>query len=49
MKKTGKICPHPPHRMYTWWADDAKGRHLMVACCDCGEVLRGADNGEENP
>jgi hypothetical protein len=32
-------CPHPPSRLYTWVAGD---KTLCVACCECGEVLKGA-------
>ena len=32
-------CPHPPTRLYTWFAYDGT---LCIACCDCGEVLAGA-------
>lgn len=39
----GGPCPHPPDRLYSWWAEDAKGRSLVVACCQCGEVLHEAD------
>lgn len=48
-------CPHPPARLYTWYALapgrirtrlEPEGRVLIVACCDCGAVLKGASDGE---
>ncbi len=37
-KAQANECPHPPERLYTWTAFDGS---LCVACCDCGEVLKG--------
>lgn len=37
-------CPHPPHRIYAWFARDdtaPKGQVLCAACCECGAVLKG--------
>lgn len=37
-------CKHPPYRLYSWWANDCRikgGIVLCVACCDCGNVLKG--------
>lgn len=35
-------CRHPPARYFTGYAMHADGEtRLWVACCDCGEVLRG--------
>lgn len=31
-------CPHPPARLYSWYAHDGT---LCVGCCDCGTPLRG--------
>jgi hypothetical protein len=36
-------CPHPPARHYAWFAYDGT---LVVACCRCGEVLKGAADTE---
>jgi hypothetical protein len=30
-------CPHPPSRLYAWFADDT----LCAGCCACGAVLSG--------
>lgn len=40
-----RICPHPPERLYSGYANlpDGKGglvRKIWIACCDCGAVLR---------
>jgi hypothetical protein len=35
---TKKQCKHPPTRLYAWRAYD---NTLCVACCECGEVLKG--------
>jgi hypothetical protein len=32
-------CKHPPKRLYTWTATDGV---LVVCCCQCGSVLKGA-------
>src|SRR3990167_11435719 len=32
-------CKHPATRLYSWFAYDDT---LCIACCDCGEVLKGA-------
>ena len=32
-------CPHPPARLFTWWAYDGS---LCAGCCECGAVLAGA-------
>lgn len=37
-------CPHPPARIFTWWAYDGT---LCAACCDCGAVLAGAADAED--
>jgi hypothetical protein len=31
-------CKHPPNRLFSWFATDATGKYLCVACCDCGEA-----------
>ncbi len=39
-------CPHPPHRLYTWFVTNpytGKDDVLCVGCCDCGKVLQGAE------
>jgi len=38
-------CPHPPQRLFTWFALDLAGKRtiLCVGCCACGAVLRGAE------
>lgn len=33
-------CTHPPKRLYCWTAYDGT---RCVACCDCGEILRGSE------
>ena len=38
-------CHHPAERRYAWFArDDTQpgGDVLVIACCDCGQVLQGA-------
>lgn len=43
-------CKHPPERLWAWYALDCRvpgGQVLCVACCDCGTVLQGGDNGQE--
>ncbi len=49
-------CPHLPARLYSWFAlapgrpaqrGEPEGRVLIVACCDCGAVLKGASDGLE--
>lgn len=45
MTKQPPACPHPPTRLYSWFARDdgaQSGRVLCVACCACGAVLTGA-------
>jgi hypothetical protein len=37
-----ETCPHPLSRLWSWFAEDCLGRTLVVCCCDCGGVLRGA-------
>jgi hypothetical protein len=32
-------CPHPPTRLYAWYAVDGV---LCIGCCVCGAVLKGA-------
>jgi hypothetical protein len=32
-------CTHPPRRLYGWTAFDGT---FVVACCQCGAVLKGA-------
>lgn len=32
-------CNHPPHRLYAWYDNGGK---LVVCCCECGAVLKGA-------
>lgn len=32
------ICPHPPARLYAWYAYDGT---LCICCCLCGAVLKG--------
>jgi len=32
-------CNHDPKRLYSWFAADGT---LCVACCKCGEILKGA-------
>lgn len=47
-KSTG--CPHPPARLHAWDARDdraPKGRVFVVACCDCGAVLKGGCSADE--
>lgn len=36
-------CTHPPARLFAWIAYDGT---LVVCCCECGQVLRGAANTE---
>jgi len=55
-----KNCKHPRHRLYTWWANDPlvkinnkhpwtkEGKCLCVACCDCGKILMGGFEDEED-
>lgn len=31
-------CSHPPARRFCWVAIDGV---MCIACCDCGEVLKG--------
>ena len=42
-------CPHPYTRLYSWWVgeDTTPQPQLVVCCCECGEVLRGAAEEEE--
>ena len=45
-------CPHPGPRLFSWFgmnADTGKADILCVACCECGEVLQGADGDEVKP
>lgn len=36
-----KACKHPPARLYSWFVNSL-GRDIhCVACCACGEVLKG--------
>lgn len=38
------MCTHPPQRLYSWFAYDCitnKKSWLVIACCDCGDVLKG--------
>lgn len=44
LASTPGACPHPPTRLFTWWAYDGT---LCAACCDCGAVLAGAADAEE--
>jgi len=41
-------CKHPPARLWSWTADDALGRAIIVACCQCGTIMAGADPGPDN-
>lgn len=44
-KKKGGGCSHPPRRLYGWEARDDRykgGFVFIVACCECGAVLRNA-------
>jgi hypothetical protein len=37
-------CPHPPTRLYAWYALDCRepnGKILVVCCLACKSVLRG--------
>lgn len=45
-------CPHPPERIYAWWAYNyrtGKNDILCAGCCVCGQVLAGAADDEEVP
>lgn len=42
--RKGGGCPHPPQRLWSWFARDdthRRGEVLCVGCCDCGAVLLG--------
>jgi hypothetical protein len=34
-------CSHPARRLYSWTAFDGR---ICVCCCECGEVLKGAES-----
>lgn len=41
-----ETCPHPPARLYAWFAyncETGEDDILCVACCDCGAVLAGEE------
>ena len=42
--KSKTQCPHPPQRLYAWYAGDI----LCIACCQCGKVLKGGKENEES-
>jgi hypothetical protein len=44
VKEENMTCAHPPKRLYAWTAYDGE---LAVCCCDCGAVLQGADEDDE--
>lgn len=33
-----ETCSHPPTRLFAWYANDGT---LCVCCCECGAVLKG--------
>lgn len=38
-------CEHPARRVYGWVARDEYGEPVLCAgCCECGEVLAGAEH-----
>lgn len=39
----GQICKHPPDRLFSWFAKDARYEKpiLCVCCCECGAILAG--------
>ena len=43
VKEENMTCAHPPKRLYAWAYDG----ELAVCCCDCGAVLQGADEDDE--
>lgn len=41
-------CKHPPSRLYSWRVNDAYDKErLIVACCECGKILKGGETQQE--